>query len=379
MALVLNEEQQLLKDSAAGFLAEKATVEHLRALRDSRSETGYDADVWAETAEMGFTAMVVDEAYGGVGFGMVGAGVVAEEMGKNLSASPWFASSVVAADLINSMASDTQKEALLGPIVEGSNIVTLAVDEGGHHDPEGISARAEKTDGGYKLYGLKSFVPDAHVATQYLVVARTSGSAGDKSGLTVFLLDRGTQGLIVDQSIMADSRNWGRLTMEGVAVTSDAIIGSVDDAFTPLDKTLDKARVVIAAELLGISRACFADTMEYLKDRKQFGVAIGTFQALQHRAAHLFSDIELAHSSIIKALQAADADSPALATLASVAKAKACQVAELATNEAVQMFGGIGMTDECNVGFYMKRARIAQALYGDYNFHAGRYADLRGF
>lgn len=379
MALVLNEDQTLLKDSAAGFLAEKAPVSQLRALRDSEDETGYDKGLWSEVAEMGFTAMIVPEDFGGVGFGYVGAGIVAEEMGRTLAASPFFASSVVSAEVIASAGSDDQKAALLPAIASGEIIVTVAIDEGGNFAPENCRTKAEKTADGYVLSGYKSFVPDGHVADKIILVARTSGEAGDTEGLSMFVVDRGAANLIVDRTAMTDSRNWAKLTLENVPVPADALLGVEGGAINSLTPVLDKASAVLAAEMLGIARQCFELTIDYLKERKQFGVLIGTFQGLQHRAAILFNEIELLKSQVLKALQAADEGGPSLSIIVSIAKAKACEVVELATNEAVQMHGGIGMTDEIDIGFYMKRARIIQHLYGNYNYHANRFATLAGY
>lgn len=379
MALVLDEDQRLLKESAAGFIAEKAPISQLRALRDAEDEVGFDKTLWSQMAEMGFTAMVVPEEFGGVGFGYVGAGIVAEEMGRTLAASPFFASSVIAAELLAAAGSQDQKAAILPSIASGEMVVSVAIDEGGNFAPENCRTKAEKTAGGYVLSGYKSFVPDGHVADKIIVLARTSGQAGDTEGLSLFVVDRGTANLIVDRTIMSDSRNWAKVTLENVQVSADALVGAEGNALAVLTPTLDKACAVLAAEMLGIAQQCFAVTVDYLKERKQFGVLIGTFQGLQHRAAVLFNEIELLKSQVLKALQAADEGGPTLSIIASIAKAKACEVVELATNEAVQMHGGIGMTDEIDIGFYMKRARIIQHLYGNYNYHADRFATLAGY
>ncbi|WP_020399255.1 acyl-CoA dehydrogenase family protein [Kordiimonas gwangyangensis] len=378
MALVLNEEQQLLKESAEGFLTEKAPVSQLRKLRDDADETGFSKELWTEMSEMGFAGLLVDEEQGGTGFGYVGAGIVAEAMGKTLSASPFMASGVVAASVIKAAGSDAQKEALLPAIAAGEVIVTLAVDETSRHAPEETVLKAEKSGDGYKLSGMKTFVPEGHVADKIIVLARTSGEAGDTEGLSLFLVDRGASGLIVDRTVSVDSRNWAKLTFEGVSAGADALLGREGKAYGALDGALDGARIVVAAELLGIAQHCFDETVEYLKERKQFGVPIGSFQALQHRAAQLYSEIEITRSAVLKALQMADAGGN-VSWFASLAKAKASKTAELATNEAIQMHGGIGMTDEFDMGFYIKRARVLQHLYGDFNYHADRFARCSGY
>lgn len=378
MPLILNEEQQLLKETAEGFFADRAPVSALRELRDEGNEAAYSSGLWQEMAEMGFSGLLVDEENGGTGFGYVGAGVVAEAMGKNLSASPFFASTVVAASLIKAAGNDEQRKRLLPAISAGETIATLALDETGAHRPENTAMGAESGGGGYRLSGLKTFVPDGGNASQFLVLARTSGEVGDRVGLSLFLVDSRASGLIVDTTVMADSRNWAKLTFENVQVNADALVGGEGTAMDFLEPALDRARVVVAAELLGISQECLDRTVAYLSERKQFGVLIGSFQGLQHRAATLYSEIEITRSAVLKALQTADTDAD-MAKLASLVKAKASKTAELATNEALQMHGGIGMTDEFDIGFFMKRARVLQALYGDYNYHADRYARCSGF
>lgn len=378
MALVLSEEQQLLKDTAVGFFADKAPVSQLRELRDTGSERGYSDALWSEMAEMGFAGLLIDEDQGGTGFGYVGAGIVAEAMGTTLVASPYHASAVAGASALSIAGNDVQK-GLLESVATGEALITLAVDESGQHNPSRCAFTASKTDTGYELSGLKTFVQDLHVADKIIIAARTSGQRDDASGITLFLVDSGTGGMIVDRTVMADSRNWGKLTCEKVQVSADNVLGDVDAGFAVLDQILDRARIVIAAELLGIAQDCLNRTTTYLQERKQFGVLIGTFQGLQHRAAHLYGEVEMVRSAVLKALQAADANDPALAAYASIAKAKASSVAELATNEAIQMHGGIGMTDEFDLGFYMKRARTLQNLYGGYNFHTDRFATLSGY
>ncbi len=377
MALVLNEEQQLLKESAEGFFAEKAPVVQLRQLRDDKSEKGYSADLWQEMAEMGFAGVIAGEELGGTGFGYVGAGIVAEAMGTTLAASPFMASSVIALSVLNAF-DDDHSRAIAHKLATGAEIATLAIDETSRHAPEKTTLKVSETETGYVLNGMKTFVPDAHVADKILVLARTAGEAGDPDGLSLFIVDTGAKGMIVDRTVMTDSRNWAKITFENVSVSSDNLLGDKGNGWKTLEPALDKARLVIAAELLGVSQEAYRVTMEYLKERKQFDTIIGSFQALQHRAAHWYSELEVTRSAILKGLQAADSGQNT-AWFASLAKAKASKTAELSTNEAIQMHGGIGMTDEYDIGFYIKRARVLQHLYGDFNYHSDRFAKLSGY
>jgi alkylation response protein AidB-like acyl-CoA dehydrogenase len=379
MALVLNEEQVMLKDAAAGFLAEKATVAHLRELRDSASEMGYTPEVWAEMAQMGWAGIAIAEEFGGLGYGYTGLGLVLEQAGRNLSASPLQSTVLVAATAINELGSTQQKEQLLPAIASGEQLVTLAIQEGMHHAPEQTAATAVRESGDYVLNGSKVLVLDAHVVDSFIVVARSAGSAGEQQGLSAFLVDKGLAGLAVERRDMVDSRNAGALTLDNVRVGTENLLGAEGEAWAGLNRTLDIANIGLSAELLGLSAEAFERTVAYLKERKQFGRVIGSFQGLQHRAAELFCELELARSIVLKALHAIDDGDDRLSLLASAAKAKLCEVAQRASNEAVQMHGGIGMTDEHEIGFFIKRARVAQHTFGDYNYHLDRFAQRSGF
>jgi alkylation response protein AidB-like acyl-CoA dehydrogenase len=379
MALVWTEEQTLLRDSAQAFLADNAPVAQLRQLRDSRDTTGFSRSLWQRFAEMGFTGILVPEAHGGLGLGMVEAGVVMEQIGRHLTASPFLASSVVAVTAIRQAGSEAQQARLLPALASGEHIATLAVDETNKHQPQRIALRASKCSGGWALDGAKTFVIDAHVADLLIVAARSAGEAGEAQGITLFLVPRDTPGVEVERVTMVDAHNAARIVFKDVAVGADAVLGAVDGGAAALQTALDAGRAAAAAEMLGIADQTFARTVAYLKERRQFGRVIGEFQGLQHRAASLYCDIELARAAVLKALQSLDADASAAATAVSVAKSRAGRSATLAVQEGVQMHGGMGMTDEFEIGFFMKRARVLQELFGDANFHADRLARSRQY
>jgi acyl-CoA dehydrogenase len=379
MALVLNEEQVMLKESAAGFLAEKATVAHLRRLRDGASAQGFDGDVWREMAAMGWAGIAIPEEFGGLGYGYTGLGLVLEQAGRNLSASPLQSTVLVAATLIAQLGNKQQKERLLAGIAGGEKLVTLALQEGAHHAPQQIATSARREGDAWVINGSKLMVLDASSAQTFIVIARTSGDPGNERGLSALLVDAGSVGLAVSARSMVDSRNAGALVLKDVRVPTANLLGDEGAAWAGLSRTLDIANIGLAAELLGLSAEAFERTVAYLKERKQFGQAIGSFQGLQHRAAELYAELELARSIVLQALQTIDAGEADLALLASAAKAKLCEVAQRASNEAIQMHGGIGMTDEHEIGFFIKRARVAQHTFGDYNYHLDRFALLNGF
>ncbi|WP_203292511.1 acyl-CoA dehydrogenase family protein [Maricaulis parjimensis] len=379
MAMVLNEEAGMLKDAAKGFLTDSAPVSQLRKLRDEKSEDGFDRKTWSAMAEMGWTSVLVPEAHGGVEMGYVAAGVIAEEMGRTLTASPFLSTAIMGATAFSRFGSDAQKSEWLPRIAAGDAITALAVDESGKHSPSKVTATAERSGNGFKLNGKKTFVAEGHVADMLIVSARTAGSEAEAEGITLFLVPRDAAGVAVERSDMVDSRNSARITLDNVEVTADAVLGEVDGGLKALEGILDAGRAGLSAEMSGSAQQCLETTADYLKERKQFGAIIGTFQALQHRAAHLYSEVELGKSIVLKALQTLDVAPDHAALLVCAAKAKMGQVAQLATQEALQMHGGIGMTDEFDIGFFMKRVRVAEALYGDANFHADKFARMRNY
>ena len=375
MALVINEEQQMLKASARTFLKKEAPVAALRQLRDSKDEMGYSPELWQTMAEMGWTALTIPEAYGGLGFGYVGLGQVLEETGRTLTASPLISTVLLSSSIINLGGNLVQKEALLPAIAEGGLIVATAFEESNNHRPLQVNARFEKTENGYVLNGVKTFVLDGNVANKLIVTAKSS----EESGLSLFVVNANAEGLAIKRKTMMDSRNVASIAFEKVTIDSNGLLGEEGQGGAILEKTLDIARIGLSAEMLGIIQEAFDRTIAYIKQRQQFGVPIGSFQALQHRAAQAYCEIELCKSLVLKALQAIDADSKALPVLASMTKAKVGEVVKLVTNEAIQMHGGIGMTDEEEIGFFLKRARVAQQTFGDYNYHFDRFAHLKGF
>lgn len=382
MSLVLSEDQQLLKDSAKAFVDQNAPVSVLRGLRDSKDAQGYDQNLWRQMLELGWAGMAIPEAYGGFEFGYGGLGVVLEESGRTLVSSPLIATVLLGASAINELGSDAQKSEFLPQVVSGELLLALAIDEKPHHRPCRIETSAVKSGEGYVLNGCKTFVLDGHIANKLVVVARTAGAIDDRAGLSVFLVDAAAEGVSINRSWMVDSRNSAMLSLNNVKVGADALLGAEGDAYTSLTRVLDIGRIGVAAEMLGSMQQAFEITLDYLKQREQFGVLIGSFQGLQHRAAEMYSEIELCKSAVRAALAAlddADKNDADIAEFASIAKAKLSEVATLVSNEAVQMHGGIGMTDEYDIGFYMKRARVAAAFLGDALFHRERYASLNGF
>ena len=375
---VLTEEQTMLRDAAKGWASESAPVGALRKLRDGKTGQSFDPAAWKDMGEMGWAGVIVPEAYDGSAFGYLGLGLILEETGRTLAASPLLSTAMIAASALQLGGSDAQKQAWLPRIATGEIVASLAIDEGSHHAPARTALTAAKSGSGYVLNGTKTFVLDGDAADLLIVAARTGGAPGRTDGLTLFLVAGDAPGVTRTHLSLMDSRGAARIAFDGVDVGADTVLGEVDKGWAVLEPVLDRAYVGLAAEMLGSASAAFDITLDYLKTRTQFGQVIGTFQALQHRAAKWFTDIETTRSCVEAALEAMDAGADTRA-LASLAKAKASELVHLASNEMVQMHGGIGMTDAHDAGLYMKRARVTEALFGGASFHRDRYARLMGF
>lgn len=365
----------MLQDAAHDFITENAPITQLRALRDVADEAGFDPDLWASMADMGWTGTIISEDHGGLDFGYVGLGILFQEMGKTLCCSPMLSTAAMAAELIQRGADEQSRQTLLADIVAGSRIVAVATEEGPRHKPGEYATRLDADEQGELIVtGRKEQVIDGHVADALLVAVQDEAHGG----VTLALVDVDQPGVARERVVNIDSRPCARVRLDSAPVK--ALIGERGQGKALLDRALDLGRVCLAAEMLGISEAVFQTTVEYLGTRKQFGVPIGSFQALQHRAAHLYCEIELTRSAVLNALQKMEDTDPGVrAAAASLAKAKAAATARLTTAEGVQMHGGIGMTDDIDMGLYMKRAKFAEVTLGGFDFHADRYAKIAGF
>jgi len=373
VALILTEEQVMLRDSARNFLNERAPVGHLRELRDNGNTDGVSRKLWSEMAEMGWTSILVPEKYGGLEYGHVGMGVILEECGRTLSPSPLLGTAMVCTAAIVKAGTESQCSSILPAVVSGEHLLALACDESAHHDPDDIRTTASKQGDGFCLNGSKYAVADGHIADSFIISAQTGDS------ISLFLLPATAAGLRVEPYRVLDTHFAAHLMLDNVELGQQNLLGELNQGPALLEYVLDVGRIGASAELLGIAQEAFERTLEYLRERKQFGVAIGSFQALQHRAAQLFGEIELCKSLLIKTLQSLDEDAGGRAELASLCKTKLSETAHRATTEAIQMHGGVGMTDEYDIGFFLKRCQILEMLYGDAYYHLDRFARERGY
>ena len=379
MPLYHTEDQAMLADSVTGFMADEGGIKkQLRHWRDTNCKDGFGHGLWKQFAEMGLTGMLAAEADGGLAMGHVEAGIVLAEIGRNLTPSPFLTTSVMGVTALSS-ASDELRGRWLPGIIAGETVLAVAIDEGAKHKPEKIACRAERAGNGFRLTGAKDFVIHGTSADAIIVAARTSGSDSDADGVTLFAVPKDAAGIGHNAVRLVDSAIASHVRFDGVELDGSSVIGEVDGGRALLNKVLSAGRIGAAAEQTGVGGGAFAMTTAYLKTRKQFGKLIGEFQALQHRAAHLYSELEIAEAGVIKAQQLLDGGSERAELMVSVAKAKAARVCNLAVREGVQMHGGVGMTDEYDIGLYMKRERALTEFMGDANYHAERVAQLSGY
>jgi alkylation response protein AidB-like acyl-CoA dehydrogenase len=380
VALVLTEDQELLAKTALDFVRTHSPVSRVRALRDSQDPVGFSRELWKQMAELGWAGILIPEAYGGAGMGLSDLIVVLEALGRHLAPEPFLSTVLLGGQLLTLAGTEEQKQAWLPGIAAGEKILTVAYHEAqSRYDLQRVATRAEPEAAGWRLFGEKIHVLDGQTADAFIVSARTAGEHTDPAGLTLFLVPRGAPGLTVTRQHRVDSRPVALVSLAGVRVEPDRVIGPLGEGLPVLSQVVDRATVGLCAEMLGGMSQIFENTLTYLKTRQQFGVLIGTFQALKHRAARLFMEIELARSAVMAAARAADEGDPQWVSLVSLAKARCSDTYILAANEGIQMHGGIGMTDEHDAGFYLKRARVAEMTFGDAAWHRERWARLHGY
>jgi alkylation response protein AidB-like acyl-CoA dehydrogenase len=378
--LVLSEDQELLAKTALDFVRTHSPVSRVRALRDSHDPVGFSRELWKQMAELGWVGILIPEKYGGAGMGLADLAVVLEALGRTLAPEPFLSTVLLGGQVLTQAGSEAQKQAWLPGIATGNKVLTVAYQEArSRYDLNRVATKAERQGASWVLSGEKIQVLDGHTADALVVSARTAGEQNHLDGITLFLVPQDTPGLTVTRQHRIDSRAVSLVSLNGLKVGSESVMGAPGEGFTILSQIVDRATVGLCAEMLGGMSQIFEDTMNYLKTRQQFGVLIGTFQALKHRAARLFMEIELARSSVMAAARAADTGDKDLASLVSLAKARCSDTFFLAANEGIQMHGGIGMTDEHDAGFYLKRARVAEMTFGDTAWHRDRWARLHGY
>jgi acyl-CoA dehydrogenase len=380
MQLVLTEDQELLAKTASDFVRAHSPIKRFRALRDATDTIGFSRDLWKQMADLGWVGILIPEEYGGAGMGLADLAVVLEALGRVLAPEPFLSTVLLAGQVLTIAGNEQQKRTWLPAIATGEKILTVAYQEArSRYDIHRVTTKAERDGNAWRLSGEKIQVLDGPSADLFIVSARTAGAANDPNGISLFLVLRDTPGLAVIPQHRLDNRAVALVSLNNVTVGADSLIGALGEGDKLLSQTVDRATVGLCAEMLGGMSQIFDDTMTYLKTRQQFGVLIGTFQALKHRAARLFMELELARSAVMAAARAADEGESDFTSLVSLAKARCSDTYVLAANEGVQMHGGIGMTDEHDAGFYLKRARAAEMTFGDAAWHRERWASLHRY
>ena len=380
MELILNDEQKMLDQSARDFIKKASPVTRMRELRDDTESLGYDKKVFKQMSKLDWTAILFPEDQGGMGMGMADMVVVMEAIGIGLVPEPLLPSVILSGQLLALSGNETLMNEWIDPVIEAEKVLAPAYQEKqGRFDITRVETTAEKTAEGYTLNGEKTQVQGGWGADAVIVSARTSGQSGDLDGLTLFLIPNDAAGLTFTRQYRIDSRNAAQIKLENVKIPESSILGAVDKGGELLNKATEIATIALCGEMLGGMAAAFDRTLAYLKEREQFDVVIGTFQALKHRAAKMFMEVELARSAVMAAARAFDENNTDTTALISVAKARCSDAYILIANEAVQMFAGIGMTDEEDVGLYMKHARVTEMTFGDAAFHRDRFASIKGY
>jgi len=379
MGLILTEDQLILRDMAKNFFDEKSPVERMRGLRDSRDETGFTRELWKEMGELGWIGILFPEAVGGAEMGYGELGVILAECGRVLAPEPFVSTVLLGGNAILLGGNEPLQKELLPDVCSGDRILSLAIQEQGRFAPYSVETSATRDGDGFRISGSKQFVLDGHVANQIVTVARTAGAPGERDGLSLFVVDGDASGLAIQRTEMVDGRNAAHLAFDNVAVDASRVLGEIDAGADVLDAVLDRAAIGLCSEMVGSFEEAFERTLEYLKTREQFGVKIGTFQGLRHRAAEMFGELEFARSIVRDAQSAIDDGRDDIAECASAAKARCSDVANLIGGEAIQMHGGTGMTDEEEIGLFFKRLKAAEFTLGDATYHRNRFAGLRGY
>ena len=374
MQLVLTEDQEFIAKTAEDFVAEKSPISRVRELRDSADATGFSRELWKEMADLGWAGIPFAEELGGADLGMAEFVTVLEALGRTLAPEPFLSTVLLAGQALRLGGSESQQKEWLPGLIAGEKILALAYQErSSRYDLAAVETKAEPNGDGFLLSGEKIQVLDAHVADVIIVSASVPG------GIGLFLVPKGAPGMEIVRQSRLDCRNAAIVRLDGVSVASSDLVGGIGAGGDLLEQVVDLATVGLCAEMLGAMSEALDQTLEHLKTRVQFDVPIGSFQALKHRAADMFIEVELCRSAVMAAARAVDEEREDVRKLISLAKARCSEAFVLITNEAVQMFGGVGMTDEYDIGFYMKRARAAEMTFGDAAWHRDRWARLSGY
>jgi alkylation response protein AidB-like acyl-CoA dehydrogenase len=378
MDFELSDEQRLLTDSVNNFVKKDSPIERFRKQRDV--EPGWSKEVWSQMGELGWLGLPFPESAGGYGTGFIDAALVLERLGTTLVPEPYISSVLLGGMALCKAGDAGQQERWLAPMIAGKTTLALAYAESDSRFDSGhVGTRAEKKDGGYLLTGQKLWVLHGDSADQIIVSARTAGKPGDAQGVSLFVLDRSAKNLDIRTLKTMDGRRAAHIELRGVQVPAEARLGAEDGAAPLLEELIDLGAAGACAEGAGLLETVMEMTREYLCDRVQFGAPIGSFQALQHRAVDMFIELQLCKSTMLLAALKVDAPADERKRAVSTAKVQLTHGGQFVTRQGIQLHGGIGVTDEHNVGLFFKRINVLNALFGDAEHHVARFSRLPGF
>ncbi len=375
----LSDDQKLLVNTVRSFCGKDSTVERMRKLRDD--EIGWEKSTWQQMGELGWLGVIFPEEVGGLDGSFQDLGLIIEQLGTTLVPEPIIPSVVLGGITLLKAGSSAQHEKWLTPMLEGVTSLALAyIEEQSRFNATDVITTAEKSGDGYTLNGKKRFVLNGHAADQIIVSARTSGESRDREGVSLFILDKDTPGLTITTVKTMDGHKAAMLSFDGVKVGADRLLGAAGSAADVLEAVLDYGAAAACCEGSGIMQASLMMTRNYLCEREQFGAKIGSFQALQHRAVDMFVETELCKATAILAMVKTDEKDPVERQRGiSSAKVQLFSGGDFVVKQAIQLHGGIGVTDEHDVGLYFKRMHTLNTLFGDCDYHTQRYGSLPTF
>ena len=375
----LTEEQQMIQDQAAKFVAAESPVSRFRKLRED--EIGWDKAMWAKMAEQGWLSIAIPEEQGGFGGSFLDMAIILEQLGRGLVPEPMIASAVLAGGILSDIGTEAQRDEFLSPMMEGSTSLAFAyAEKQSRYNLNDCATKAEKSGEGFTISGEKVWVLNGHAADQIIVVARTAGEQFDDSGLSLFVVDGDAAGLTRITVPQMDGQKSALLRFDGVQVGADRLLGREGEALSMIELAVDRGAAAAVAEGYGTAQELFERTVAYLKQREQFGVPIGTFQALQHIAADMYAEIELCKSAnMLSAIQIDMDDVEQRKADVSSAKLQLADGGWFISKNAIQLFGGIGVTDEQDEGLFFKRLRVLNSQFGDADYHVDRFKTQKSF
>ncbi|MCH2548588.1 MAG: acyl-CoA dehydrogenase family protein [Alphaproteobacteria bacterium] len=377
MEISLSEEQILLKNSVERFVERDYEFSLRREL--AKSDEGFSKELWLKFSELGWLGLTMPEKYGGLDGSLVDSVVLMEALGRGLVLEPVLSSVLLGANLLKRVGSSFQQKNLIPKVIDGSLLLSFAFSERqSRYSLSNVEMTARRSENGYVLDGMKSLVLHGDTADKIIVSVRQEGDYSNKDGISLFIVDREAEGVIRRPYPTVDGLRAADIEFKGVSVTEKNLLGKEGKAYLVIEDVIDEACIAICGEAIGVMDAIMNSTLEYIKSREQFGVSIGSFQVLQHRAVDMFNALELSRAMVFRAADTVGSsdDRNNRAKAASAVKVQIGRAGKLIGQQAIQLHGGMGMTEEMSVSHYFKRLTMITALFGDADYHLKRYTSL---